>query len=442
MALPTFVAAGTAAGGVDSVTPGLPAGVQENDILLLFAETDDHDVTAAGYQEAAKSALGLSTLLTTFWRRALASEVTHAVGNGLYLNGAVTTSPNCLVVGGIGHGVDVAGPTFSGWTNADLATVTERFDDGTIAATGGGLGVVTGEKAAAGYFRETTLASSLATPDWGGIQVALAPAAGSLPTFVAAGAPDDSSAGADCTPGLPAGTAENDILLLFVQYQNGPISVAGYQSVPGSHDASHGSYEFEMFWRRAGASESGPTIVGAGTNHMYAVVCGFRDVVASGVPWNVIGLESHGVKIAVEHVFAVVLAFRGCKTNGNPWNVITPDSSGVGTAITLLGTDGAGPTTTRDCLVVGACSHSNDVAGPTFSGWTNADLANLTERFDDGTTVGNGGGLAVVTGEKATAGAFGNTTATNSTVAPGWAGYHLALAPGGPRHLPRLGVGR
>ena len=424
MALPTFVAAGAAADGVTSATPGLPAGWQEGDIFLLYVETDDHEVQAASYLEAATAGVGTSTRLTTFWRRAGISEVTHAVGDGLYLNGARTTVDNCLVVGGIGHGRDVAGATFSGWTNADLANVTERFDDGTSIATGGGLGVVTGEKASEGIFRETTLASSVSDVDWGGFQIALAPSGVSLPTFVAAGAPDDSSGGADATPGLPAGWQAGDIHLLYVQSSPNPVTVSGYSEVPGS-PVIRGSFQFRVFWRRAVAGDGDPTVSGPATDHMYTVICGFRGVLATGDPWDVISPESKGVGnvTGLEHVFAVVLAFRGCESNGVPWNLITADSTGVGTSITLTG----GSTTIDDCLVVGGCSHSNDVAGPTFSGWTNADLANLTEQFDDGTITGNGGGIGIVTGEKALAGAFGSTTATNSTTLPAWAGYHIAL---------------
>ena len=69
-------------------------------------------------------------------------------------------------------------------------------------------------------------------------------------------------------------------------------------------------------------------------------------------------------------------------------------------------------TTIHDCLVVITAARGDDNAGAAFSSWTNSDLANLTEQFDDGTTQGNGGGLAVVTGEKATAGSYGATTAT------------------------------
>jgi hypothetical protein len=54
-------------------------------------------------------------------------------------------------------------------------------------------------------------------------------------------------------------------------------------------------------------------------------------------------------------------------------------------------------------------------AGPgttNFSAWTNANLTSLTERTDNTVDNGNGGGLGIATGVKATAGAYGNTAVT------------------------------
>ena len=56
-----------------------------------------------------------------------------------------------------------------------------------------------------------------------------------------------------------------------------------------------------------------------------------------------------------------------------------------------------------------------DSSSAQLSGWTNSNLTSLTERVDGGTTSGNGGGFGVATGVKATAGAYGTTTATLST---------------------------
>jgi hypothetical protein len=47
-----------------------------------------------------------------------------------------------------------------------------------------------------------------------------------------------------------------------------------------------------------------------------------------------------------------------------------------------------------------------------FDGWSNGDLANLTERIDEIRFAGNGGGFAVATGEKASAGSYGTTSVT------------------------------
>ncbi|OHB54863.1 MAG: hypothetical protein A2Y12_05480 [Planctomycetes bacterium GWF2_42_9] len=54
-----------------------------------------------------------------------------------------------------------------------------------------------------------------------------------------------------------------------------------------------------------------------------------------------------------------------------------------------------------------AASRDNDSAAAACSGWANVNLSNLTERTDEGTTQGNGGGIGVATGIKATAGSVG-----------------------------------
>jgi hypothetical protein len=46
---------------------------------------------------------------------------------------------------------------------------------------------------------------------------------------------------------------------------------------------------------------------------------------------------------------------------------------------------------------------------------TNAALTSLTNRINNWSTVGSGGGIAAITGAKATAGAVGSTTTTVTT---------------------------
>src|SRR5882672_7107385 len=62
-ALPTFIAAGTFAEGTGNITPGPPAGIQANDILLLFVETANETVSApAGWSAVADSPQGTGTV--------------------------------------------------------------------------------------------------------------------------------------------------------------------------------------------------------------------------------------------------------------------------------------------------------------------------------------------------------------------------------------------
>lgn len=110
-----------------------------------------------------------------------------------------------------------------------------------------------------------------------------------------------------------------------------------------------------------------------------------------------------------DHVYARILTYRGAIKTGNPWDVTgggvkTPAS----TAVTVAGVT----TTVADTLVVQAVSRDNDSAAAAFSLQTNANLNNLAERSDAGTTSGNGGGFGVWDGSFTATGATGNTTAT------------------------------
>lgn len=110
-----------------------------------------------------------------------------------------------------------------------------------------------------------------------------------------------------------------------------------------------------------------------------------------------------------DHALAIILTFSGCATSGLPWNVTAPSTSALTTAMVLAGDT----TTVDDCLILGVIAGGADVASSAaYSGWANAALANIAERFDQHVSSANGGGFGVFTGEKATAGAFGDTTAT------------------------------
>jgi hypothetical protein len=106
-----------------------------------------------------------------------------------------------------------------------------------------------------------------------------------------------------------------------------------------------------------------------------------------------------------------IMAIRGAAASGNPWDVT---AGGVEATADTSGSIAGATTTVANTLVVTAIATAlPDSSGSTnFSAWTNSNLTSLTERIDNTTSQGNGGGLGIATGGKATAGAYGNTAVT------------------------------
>lgn len=100
------------------------------------------------------------------------------------------------------------------------------------------------------------------------------------------------------------------------------------------------------------------------------------------------------------------------------------DSTGSGTAVTLT----SGTTGGANRLIMGVVANNTDLDTDQISAWTNGNLASLTDRGGQQSSAVAGGGFDVFTGEKATAGAVGSTTATLATSAA-WAGLVLEFAP-------------
>lgn len=190
----------------------------------------------------------------------------------------------------------------------------------------------------------------------------------------------------------------NDIGLLFVQTANQAVSLSdaqGFVEVPDSPQGTGtadtaGATRLAVFWCRAtSAAMSSPTVADSG-----------------------------------DHNIAFILTFRGCITTGNPYDVTAGDTGTSDTAVSVPGDT----TTAADCLVVAACAHATDTGTAQFSGWANADLTDVAEFRDQANQAGHGGGIGVATGGKATAGAYGATTATLAT-ASAQARLSIALKP-------------
>ena len=200
-----------------------------------------------------------------------------------------------------------------------------------------------------------------------------------LPTYVAEGTIGASIT--TITPGLPAGIATDDILLLWTESQSGQAT--GISNENGGTWTKHvvqgvgsgaGGTSLGCFWSRYNGTQGDPTVGDSG-----------------------------------DHTLGYIEAYRGCVTSGDPYEGLVIGSEE--TADTSLEVTGS-TTTGADRLVIVGTARENDNFNDHYSAWANADLANIVERSDRGTTQGNGGGLATVTGEKATSGTYTTTTAT------------------------------
>jgi hypothetical protein len=185
--------------------------------------------------------------------------------------------------------------------------------------------------------------------------------------------------GGACTPGIPAATTTNDILLLFVEAANEPLNaITGYTRIGSGAvvQAAGLVTDLSAFYKVAGASESAPSITSTPQNHLIARIIGVRSADTAA--------PIHVVNTGLDNTTGVTFAVPGVTT------------------------------TVADCLVFVALSTGTDSNTATASGHTNANLGSITERIDNWTSSGNGGGINVCSGTKATAGATGTTSVTVS----------------------------
>lgn len=207
MAPPVFQGTGSFLSSTLAVTPVWPSHIP-GDIALLFVESANQTIslsTPSGFVEVLNSPQGTgtaagvaSTRLAVYWCRATTSaqaaptiaasgdhnggqiltfrgcidsgnpwdatvgDVLAAASTTVTIPGLTTSLADCLIVAACAEGTDSATGQFSGWTNASLASITQRSNSGTISGNGGGFGVATGVQTAAGVVSTTgaTLATS------------------------------------------------------------------------------------------------------------------------------------------------------------------------------------------------------------------------------------------------------------------------------------------
>ena len=217
---------------------------------------------------------------------------------------------------------------------------------------------------------------------------------GAVPLFRSRGTLLNATTGVTVTP--PSGLATNDIEFLVCESQDEAISLTtanGFVEVTGSPIslpsgtatiATRGA----LFWRR------------------YA---GQGDPITND-PGN--------------HILAQRYAFSGCETSGDPWDFIqvsseaVEDTSGVATGNTTLDNN-------RLVVFFIGSSKPDSVSTAESNSYSAPSLASVTERGDNAGNAGNGGHIAVITGELTTAGATGNLSYTKASTGYKW---HFAVA--------------
>lgn len=129
---------------------------------------------------------------------------------------------------------------------------------------------------------------------------------------------------------------------------------------------------------------------------------------ASGAE-GAVGLFSASSGIpAGSNAYGVIITYRGCVSSGNPINTSASSTRFNSTSCTFPSVT----TSEADTMILLFGSRNNDSAAAAWSAQTNASLGSITERHDAGTTGGNGGGISITEGTKATAGSTGTTTST------------------------------
>ncbi|MFN3626747.1 MAG: hypothetical protein ACK4S3_02575 [Parvibaculum sp.] len=200
-----------------------------------------------------------------------------------------------------------------------------------------------------------------------------------------------------------SGRASGDLLFIAVMTANQAVTISGWTEVATYSPQSRGT---------AGAAGGVRLTLFSKTS--------------DGTEGNVTTSDSGDIQ------YAAGLVVRGY--SGASATIDT--GAGNNVAATTSGSFGGVTTTGSDRLIASFVATDRDAAAASWTPTGYGNLANGAERFDNGTATNTGGGIAIYTGEKASAGATGNITATQAaSAAYCWITLALANASAGTQTL-------
>lgn len=104
-----------------------------------------------------------------------------------------------------------------------------------------------------------------------------------------------------------------------------------------------------------------------------------------------------------DHILIRMILIRGCRTSAAPVVVLNGTAGSVSDPVSIPVAD----TTTNQNLILHGGAHAEDIGTDWINTWTSPNITGGTSLFENGSTLGNGGGLAAYVGTKATAGSLG-----------------------------------
>lgn len=340
---PTFVAAGAAvnrAEGTGGNTAGVtvPAGIQANDILQVLVISRDNQTHSlpAGWTQKFQASNGASTQISLWWKRTTGSEtapvVTHS-GTGAIVarmsafRGVITSGDPYDAISSSVSATGTAVSTAAITTTTDKALLCHFFGAGTgntanalSAASGCTTALYTASSSAANaggraqlgaYYQSggvspagssgsagaTMSVAPTTSTGYAAILVALIPDPSPPPAFVAAGTAGQPTAPSN--PGVPAGLADGDVVVLMIVSRDNASSTHSlsangtgwtkFAEAQGADNAGKFNH-VSLWWKvRTGGSLTAPTIATTGLDDSASTMMfGFRNVDNTS-PINVFG---------------------------------------------------------------------------------------------------------------------------------------------------------